>query len=325
MKRTGFTLVDLMATIFIVQVSLLSFLPFLQNSRENARLMQCGNNLKQQALASLNYESAIRYFPSGGWNVNYVGDPNYGFGTKQPGTWTYSLLPFMEQSALWELGMDGKTGTCERKENSVVLETPLTSFVCPSRREAKVYPLGVTDYKNSNFSGSEGAKSDYAANYGSTAMKIGNNASYETWNSIYPSARPTGVIYDVSEVMLGEIRDGASRTYLIGEKFVFSNYYEVEAPGDRASMYAGISNGNTNSNLRSAGVLESEKWYLPTKDAERTEANLKAWRGFGSAHEETFGMATCDGAVHRISYKIDGETHAYLANRRDEHDVIVPE
>jgi hypothetical protein len=258
--------------------------------------------------------------------VNYVGDPDRGFGKGQPGTWTFSLLPFIEQSELFQTGSTGNAEACELKENSKVLETPIRLFLCPSRRDMQTSSLGVTDYMNSNFTGSYGAKSDYAANYGTTVMKIGNSTTYETpVEEIRSPEEPTGVIFDASAIALKEIRDGTCNTYLMGEKFVFKGQAAHAGPGDKASMYAGIAGDDSNSNFRSAGVLETKEWFLPTRDALQTEANQGAWRGFGGPHAGSFGMATCDGAVPRISYQIDGQVHAYLANRHDETGTGVPE
>lgn len=323
MKRVGFTLVDLLVTIFILVVVICLVIPPLQPAREAARQMQCGNNLKQQALAALNHEATSMAYPSGGWNVNYVGDPDRGFGPKQPGTWTFSVLPFLEQNAMYQVGATGTAETCEQKNTSDVLKTPIACFLCPTRRNTETFPagfaLGVTNYQNSNFSGSEGAKSDYAANYGTTVMKIGNWISYETpVEEIQSPEEPTGVIFDASAIALDEIRDGTNNTYLIGEKFVFKGQAAHAGPGDKASMYAGIAGDDSNSNFRSAGVMETKEWFLPTRDALETEADPGAWRGFGGPHSGIFQMVMCSGAEFLISYQIDGQVHAYLANRHDE-------
>ena len=327
MKRSaGFTLVDLLFTIFILLVGILLFIPADLCTREAARQMNCMANLKSQSLAALNHESGMKIFPSGGWNVNYVGDPDRGFGKGQPGTWTFSLLPFIEQLELFQTGSTEKAESCELKENSKVLETPIHLFLCPSRRDVATSALGVTDYLNSNFTGSFGAKSDYAANYGTTVMKIGNSASYETpVEEIQSPEEPSGVIFDASAVALDEIRDGTCNTYLIGEKFVFKGQAAHAGPGDKASMYAGIAGDDSNSNFRSAGLLETKEWFLPTRDALQTEADPGAWRGFGGPHAGVFEIVMCDGATHAISYQIDGQVHAYLANRHDETGTGVPE
>ena len=57
-KRLGFTLIELLVVIAIIAVLIALLLPAVQAAREAARRAQCVNNLKQLALASLNYESA---------------------------------------------------------------------------------------------------------------------------------------------------------------------------------------------------------------------------------------------------------------------------
>lgn len=60
----GFTVIELLASIAVIGILIAILLPAVQASREAARAMQCRNNLKQIALAGLQYESRTGWMPA---------------------------------------------------------------------------------------------------------------------------------------------------------------------------------------------------------------------------------------------------------------------
>ena len=103
-RRTGFTLVELLVVITIIGILISLLLPAVQAAREAARRAQCSNNLKQLGLGVLLHEQAVGHFPTGGWGSGWHGDPDQGFGPDQPGSWLFTVLPYIEQQGLFDMG-----------------------------------------------------------------------------------------------------------------------------------------------------------------------------------------------------------------------------
>lgn len=98
----AFTLVELLVVIAIIGVLVSLLLPAVQAAREAARRMQCSNNLKQLALALHNYHDTYKTFAPGRMGSNPPGCAwNSNTGTCNAASPIYHMLPFVEQSALW--------------------------------------------------------------------------------------------------------------------------------------------------------------------------------------------------------------------------------
>ncbi|MBR0190542.1 MAG: DUF1559 domain-containing protein [Thermoguttaceae bacterium] len=323
MMRRAFTLVELLVVIAIIGMLVGLLLPAVQQAREAARQMQCGNNLKQYGLACLNHESSIRSFPSGGWDFYWVGTPQRGLGPDQPGSWFFSILPFVEQEALFNLGRtDGNDTMPTQAQIQTRLQTPVAMFNCPSRRAPKAFPTSGKTYKESGAI-SQGVKNDYCANFGTKSLNPDASASAissladgttRKKNNSWPDPKDTGIISYHSKITMGEIRDGTSNTYLIGEKNLNPDKYEAVETGDNETLYSGACNDV----LRGGYFNTTTDNAAPLADRPNYEKFV-----FGSCHSGSFGMVMADGSVHRISYSIDPQNHYYLAHRADNKAVTI--
>lgn len=98
--RRAFTLIELLVVIGIIGVLIAILLPAVQMAREAARRMQCSNNLHQLAIATISYESTHRILPPAGM-VDFS-EEKFECQTGTMLSWITVLLPFMEQTPLFE-------------------------------------------------------------------------------------------------------------------------------------------------------------------------------------------------------------------------------
>ncbi|MCA9234739.1 MAG: DUF1559 domain-containing protein [Planctomycetales bacterium] len=104
--RAGFTFVELLVVIAIVGMLVAILLPAVQSARESARRLQCASNMKNVALAVLQYESSRRELPAAGL-VQKKADHQYEVDIFNPFagpqlSWLVLILPQLEQPALFD-------------------------------------------------------------------------------------------------------------------------------------------------------------------------------------------------------------------------------
>jgi prepilin-type N-terminal cleavage/methylation domain-containing protein len=350
--RAGFTLVELLVVITIIGILIALLLPAVQAAREAARIAQCQNNIKQLALGCLHHESATKRLPTDGWGTYWTGDADLGNGQQQPAGWFYNILPFIEQQAMHDMGARlpaAQKNVANFQRQSIALSV----WYCPTRRKALAYPYAANVWYHGYYNCSPSvpvsmARNDYAINGGDVYTTpglvgttkpgakwaagdnwYGGPASLadggvppcsstqltrvkQTFNQVAQAA--TGVSYCGSLIKLSDVTDGASQTYLLGEKSLCPDYYlNGMDGGDNEEALEG-DNEDLARWTAGYGTIGLPGLYLPP--AMDTPGYVVP-HVFGSAHLAGVSMALCDGSVRMINYSIDPETHRRLGNRKD--------
>ncbi|MFM8986151.1 MAG: DUF1559 domain-containing protein [Planctomycetia bacterium] len=316
---------ELLVVVAILALLLALLLPAVQAAREAARRAQCGNNLKQLAVAMLAHHELQGFLPGGGWGHQWTGDPDRGTGPDQPGGWTYCILPFMEQVSVHQMGADSDARRITQVQRDGARERdriPQATFVCPSRRGATLYPRTGPQcvYANGDVNGiTQAGAVDYAASAGDTtpAWYAGPGTIPEAtggwfnWNTNNALAN-TGISYARSQIAMAHVRDGASNTYMLGEKYLNPDEYASEwGAADDAGMYEGCAHD----------TYRWSDYFNPTTKVGRTprqdQRGVSLTDYFGGPHAASCQFVFCDGSVRGMGYDIDPAVHAGLANRRD--------
>jgi prepilin-type N-terminal cleavage/methylation domain-containing protein/prepilin-type processing-associated H-X9-DG protein len=143
-QRQAFTLVELLVVIAIIAVLVGLLLPAVQEVRAAAARTQCQNNMKQLALAALNYESANKKLPTPGQGW-VLGNSNSA-GTKYYDTESFfvQVLPYIDQKAVSnQYSPQGLYNDAYNfPGNTIAALAQPASFLCPAAEGLVADPRG---------------------------------------------------------------------------------------------------------------------------------------------------------------------------------------
>jgi prepilin-type processing-associated H-X9-DG protein len=305
------TLVEVLVTITIIGVLIALLLPAIQAAREAARRAQCSSHLRQVGIGLANYSNVHRdYLPA--LNSTRAGNPL---------SWRWTILPFLEQSALSDLGnveneMDAVSG---RLRQAIV-----TVYQCPSTpgflRRASGHPA---------LKGLAGGARDYAA-AGFTYDDDQTNGYMPTpwWGLSDPivDLADTGVrslTYALTlPGRLTAVEDGLSNTVFVFEQAGKPGMYRADKGQSRTALEI-VEPGSKDyiaTRLEDTGMWCTRDWYLVGEIRVRwraygTSANNDNLSGLYSFHPGGANVLLGDASVRFLRESIDAGVMIGLLTR----------
>ena len=275
-QRRAFTLVELLVVIAIIGILIGMLLPAVQQVRAAARRAQCTNNLRQLALAALNYESAHGILP----DPTLDADVKYRNGL-------LPMMPFAEMNNLFDEIYNRARTTptlwCDQIFVSDPFQLSGIPFQCPSMDDPEV----ILQWEQPPETSPPSHRIDYFGCRGYWGVESGSRQIIGLWDD----GRLQGQT-------LGAVSDGTSNTLFWGESLGST------VDGRRLAAWG--------YNSRHVGLTINDALF---KDIGWIDAHLNpvlidgvkrySHQQFSSPHPEIVNFSLGDGSTHAFSRLTD--------------------
>jgi prepilin-type N-terminal cleavage/methylation domain-containing protein/prepilin-type processing-associated H-X9-DG protein len=342
-RLRAFTLVELLVVIAIIGILVALLLPAIQAAREAARRTQCQNQLRQQAIAVLNYEISKREMPPGVIKDNPAGSTagDYYHG------WSHDIMPFAEDATLRALYVNNIPITAPPSSDPKVMQAVQfrESFVplyhCPSDVPSE---LANPD------SGPGSGNARVLFRTGSYRGNAGRTDGFTTWDlwedmPTVGQVKPSGVhrgwrgpLYALlgpnilpgpnflSPCLLKHITDGTSKTLLIAE-YTNGDYnrrrtfwaltyaqYAMSQTIHQPRIFMNSYCGGTGTACGTGGCIATGENGSDFNAPNYSTGHRVCKRSWFSFHPGGMNGAMCDGSVDFISFDIDMRRFAAMGS-----------
>jgi prepilin-type N-terminal cleavage/methylation domain-containing protein/prepilin-type processing-associated H-X9-DG protein len=319
-KGRAFTLIELLVVIAIIAVLIGLLVPAVQKVRETASRAKCAHNMRQLALACIQYadNSNQNVLPPGGNSL-----PQGSWWTGSKGSWLVYTLPYMEQENLYKMlrnidlpnydttGDALARGVFPQKlpyarcsSDDYDPDATVSNYVGSMGPQCATTPCGYAPFQP--YCDPQGAW------YG-----IAQNTDWGySWSPDHGNSTVATDIRGLFNRLGAKIRypyaitDGTSSTIMIGESLPGSHDHLVQ------NLWWDFNGGNAHcTTIIPINYLMPEKVNWGNCQLANWNWNI-SW-GFKSRHTNGTNFVFADGSVHFISQTINHRTYQLIGCRND--------
>lgn len=298
-RRAGLTKIELMVCLTIIGLLVAILIPAIQLSRENARTIICRNNLRQSGLAVQAFHSSHGHIPSL-YNGSFIPHPRTQWDEYHFHSWQSALLPFLEQSALFQRLDQTAPATEPANQQNVNLQLPI--FLCPSTSNCTPIVHDIARREPIEKVGTA-ARSDYEAIAGVfRPPETGGWGSGYNYIQLGLWGKPRYVDGDdgkfdgIYRTRFADVTDGLSNTIIIGEMAGRPDTYILGEPDQPYESVDGPAG-------QPAWAISSIFWANAID--QNHGVNDTNQRGLYSFHDSGVNVAMADGSARMLSNSTD--------------------